>query len=85
MFFYVINEVGPSKMSCKNGKVKKTKRANPLIMMIAFVDFFILMIHCPSFFDFSVAARTALITVARSLPFSRACRPSIVVPPGLVT
>ncbi len=25
---------------------------------------------CPSFFDFSVAARTALITVARSRPFS---------------
>ena len=40
---------------------------------------------CPSFLDFSVAARTALITVARSLPFSSSCKPSIVVPPGLVT
>jgi len=26
-----------------------------------------------------------VITVARSLPFSSSCKPSIVVPPGLVT
>ena len=30
-------------------------------------------------------ARTALITVPRNLPFSNSCKPSMVVPPGLVT
>ena len=45
----------------------------------------ILLQLCPSFLDFSVAARTALMTTPRSLPFSSSCRPSMVVPPGLVT
>ena len=55
----------------------------PWSLMLGIWSFLIQL--CPSFLDFSVAARTALITVPRILPFSNSCRPSMVVPPGLVT
>jgi hypothetical protein len=62
-----------------------------VINVVALVVLYMRILHshcaypCPNFFDFSVAARTAFITVARNLPFSSSCRPSMVVPPGLVT